>query len=96
VKKKRTWFAKISCGAGMTKWEKYENMTQAEADDHARLDCIDWAESFGYYQDIDYFGDYDQLGKDGSWDDETEEYGDISELEYYVEYYDPEEHDGYL
>lgn len=96
MKKKRTWFATISCGNGMTKWEKYENMTQEEADNHARLDCIDWAECFGYYQDIDYFGDYDQLGKDSSWDDETEEYYDVSELEYYVEEYDPEEHDGYL
>jgi hypothetical protein len=60
----------------------------------ARYECIEWADSFGYEQDLDYFGDSDQLGK--AWDDEYGEYIYTSELECWVELYDPEEHDEYL
>ena len=94
--KKQKWFAEISCGNGMTKWELIEDCDYEQAESWAREDCVDWASSFSYYQDEDYFGDLDQLYKEGSWDEESEEYGDVSELDYYVEEYDPEEHDDYL
>jgi hypothetical protein len=90
------WFATISCGNGMTKWELISGGTLEEAEKWAREDCIDWASAFGYYQDCDHFGDYDQLGREDSWCDEEEEYFDRSELDYYVVPYDPEEHDDYL
>lgn len=96
MNKKQNWFATISCGHGMTKWELIENCTFEEAESWAREDCIDWASSFGYYQDGDYFADNDQLYKEDSWNEDTKEYTDIAELDYYVEEYDPEEHDGYL
>lgn len=91
---KQKWFAEISCGNGMTKWELIEGCDYEEAERLAREDCIDFAQECGYEQDEDYFGELDSLGKD--WDEETEEYGDVSELDYYVEEYDPEEHDDYL
>lgn len=94
MKKRRTWFATISCGVGMIKWEKYENMTSEEATDYARSDCIDFSQEYGYEQDEDHFSELDSLGR--NWDEETEEYEDVSELDYYIEEYDPEEHDGYL
>ena len=96
MSERQNWFATISCGNGMTKWELIEDCTFSEAEEWAREDCIDWAQGFGYYQDLDYFGDYDQLYKDGSWDEDTEEYTDVAELDYCVEEYNPEEHDDYL
>ncbi|CAM0058941.1 hypothetical protein VPHK406_0182 [Vibrio phage K406] len=90
------WFATISCGNGMTKWELIEEPDYDSADRWAREDCIDFASSYGYYQDLDHFGDYDQLYKEDSWCDEEEDYMDITELDYFVVEYDPEEHDGYL
>lgn len=92
----KKWFATISCGNGMTKWELIEGLSYDEAECWAREDCIDFASSYGYYQDIDYFGDHDQLYKEDSWCEEEEAYTDIAELDYYIEHYDPEEHDGYL
>lgn len=77
-----------------TALEEFDSAEEAEA--WARDECLDLADSYGYYNDEDYFGDLDQLYREDSWDEETEEYTDISELEYYVEEYDPEEHDGEL
>ncbi len=93
---KKNWFSKISCGHGMTKYELIENKTYDQADQWAREDCIEWASSYGYYTDLDYFGDLDQLYRDGSWDEETEEYLDVTELDYYIEEYNPEKHDDHL
>lgn len=90
------WVAKLSCGNGMNAAELIEAGTEEAADMLARQFCIDLASSYGYYQDLDLFGDYDQLYNESSWDEDDEEYTDISELEYYVEIYDPEEHDGHL
>lgn len=58
------------------------------------MECINLAQQYGYDQDEDYFGELDSLGKD--WDEDTEEYEDVSELSYYVVEYYPEEHDDYL
>lgn len=90
------YFAKMTVGAGMHSAELIEAKDEEEALSHARELCIDLASSYGYYQDEDYFGEQDSIYQEDSWDEETEEYTDISDLEYYVEVYDPEEHDGYL
>lgn len=59
------------------------------------------AESFGYYQDEEVFGTQDTVGSPA--EDLTEEeeeglefdgYEEVGELDYYVEVYSPEEHDG--
>ena len=92
----KKWFATLSCGLGMVQWEIVEAYTYKEADREARQLCIDFASSYGYEQDYEYFGDYDQLCKEDSWCEEEEEYTDISELDYFVEDYNPEEHGGYL
>lgn len=63
-----------------------------EIDQYLRVLAIENAESFGYYQDEDYFGGFlDSVGRD--WDDEEECYADERDLEYWFELYDPEEHD---
>ncbi len=90
------YFATISCGNGMTTRMLLEAADESKAESEARDECIAWASSFGYYQDYDYFGDNDQLAKEDSFCDEEEEYTDVSELEYCVVEYNPEEHDGYL
>jgi hypothetical protein len=46
---------------------------------------------FGFEQDYDYFGDYNQIGR--GWDDEEEEYEETGEICGYVEEYIPDEHD---
>jgi len=94
--KKIKWIAKLSCGNRMGSAELIEADTEEDADALARQFCIDLASIYGYYQDLDLFGDYDQLYEEASWDEDEEEYTNISELEYYVEIYDPEEHDGEL
>ena len=94
--KMKKWFAKMSCGNGMNSAELVEAKTEEDADSVARELCIDLASSYGYYQDIDLLGDYDQVYNEDSWDEDAEEWTDIQELEYYVEEYDPEEHNGYL
>lgn len=90
------WFTRVSCGCGMSDATVEEAKDETEALSHARELCIDLSSSYGYYQDEDYFGECDSLYQEDSWDEETEEYTDISDLEYYVEVYDPEEHDGDL
>ncbi len=90
------YFATISCGNGMTTREIIEAESESAADTEARALCIEWASSFGYCQDIDHFGDYDQLYQEDSFCEDEDTYTDISELEYYVCEYDPEEHNGYL
>lgn len=95
----KKWFAKISCGAGMTCYETIEAPNKDKAERLAREECIDWASSFGYYQDLDYFGDNDQLYREDSEEENEDggiEYTVTSELVYYVEEYIPEEHDDYL
>jgi len=59
------------------------------------------AESFGYYQDEDAFGDLDTVGavaenltEEEEAELEFEGYGEVGQLDYYVEVYNPEKHDG--
>ena len=90
----KKWFLHLSVGAGMQDYKVIEAETLEDAEKEARDYCYDLALDYGYDTDQDYFGDLDQVGKD--WDDDTEEYEQVSEMEYYAEPYDPEEHDVYL
>lgn len=90
------YFIKCSVGEGMNSTELVDLDSYDEAEGYAREQCLELASEYGYYNDEDYFGDLDQLYNEDSWDEETEEYTDQSELEYYVEEYVPDEHDGLL
>lgn len=91
----KKFVAFLSVGlAGMKQADLIEARDEEAALEVAREMCVDFASSYGYEQDYDYFGDNDQLGCD--WDEEDEEYTQTGELDYYVEEYDAEEHDGYL
>ena len=88
------WFLHLSVGAGMQDYKVIEVGTKEDAEKEAYGYCYELATDFDYDNDLDYFGDLDQIGRD--WDEDTQEYGDVSEMEYYAELYDPEEHDDYL
>ncbi len=90
------FFGTVTFGNGATQWELIEADSPEEADRMLREVCIDFASSYGYDQNVGYFGDYDQLCNEDSWCEEEREYTDIGELDYYAVGYDPEEHDGYL
>lgn len=75
-------------------YELIEANTLEEAEDIARSLVVDWASSYGFDQDYDFFGDCDQVGY--GWDDEEEDYDQVGELESWVENYEPPEHDMYL
>lgn len=92
----KKWYAEMTCGAGMQSAELVEALTEDSADAIARELCMELASSYGYYQDLDLFGDLDQLYQEDSWDEDDEEYMEISSMEYFVEEYNPEEHDGSL
>ena len=88
------YFYKLYVGPGMESTGLIESdLNEANLYDYLREECIQFADSYGYYQDEDYFGgSLDQVG--ANWDDEEECYEDERELEYYFEDYDSEEHDG--
>ena len=90
------YFAKCSIGAGMESYELIEEDSFDKAEELARSLCIDLADSYGFYQNEEYFGELDSVAQEDSWDEDEEEYTNIGFLEYYVEDYNPEEHDDYL
>ena len=90
----KKWFVRLSVGAGMKDYVILEAGTLEEAEKEARDYCYDLALEYEYDTDQDYFGDLDQVGRD--WDEDLQEYSDVSEMEYYAELYDPEVHDDYL
>ena len=55
---------------------------------------IEHAQSYGFEQDLEHFGDNDTLGSE--WNEELEEYQQEACVDCYVEEYDPERHDDYL
>lgn len=76
-------------GAGVITAENID-----EATDEARCAALSNAESFGYYQDEDYFGDLDQVGRPAEEeDDEEDAYLETGTLDYYAVPYVPETHD---
>lgn len=79
-------------GADMHEVGEFNSLQEAE--NCAREMVIEFASSYGFDQDEDYFGDLDSVGAD--WDEEGECYEQEGFLEYWVEEYNPEEHDCYL
>ena len=65
--------------------------TENDALGIAREEAIENAQSYGFEQDLDYFGDADTVGKD--YDEDEETYTQEGYLDYFVELYDPEKHD---
>jgi hypothetical protein len=77
------------------------HLIEAESLEAAKKEAFDLAvenaESYGFYLDEDYFGDLCQVGKDPDYEDEiVAEYGEIGELDWVVEEYNPKKHNSYL
>ena len=86
------WFYSVSFGFyGAYSTGIIEAETEDQAMEEARELAIENAESFGFNQDPEFFGDYDQVGR--KFDDESGSYDEEGTLDYYVEPYEPEKHD---
>lgn len=91
----KTWFVTLEFGIGGCRgYDLVEADTVDEAYIEAYEKCIEWAESYGYEQNQDYFGDLDSVGRE--WDEEEECYCEEGFLDPGVVEYNPERHDGYL
>lgn len=80
--------------AGCSSAELIEANSVEEAEQIARESTIEWASSFGYEKDEDYFGDLDSVGCD--WLEEEEEYAQEGFIDSFVEEYNHEKHDGVI
>lgn len=87
-------------GAGTDSAVVFEAENDKEAMHTARDYAVDNAAAYGYYQDLEYFGDLDQVGKESEdydeEDEDEERYEDTGFLEYNPVPYVAEEHDGYV
>jgi len=99
------YFYRVSFGfVGCESTGVLEAKNELAAHETARELAIENAESFGYYQDEDVFGDLDTVGSpaENLTEEEEEEeeelefegYDEVGELDYYVEVYNSEKHDG--
>ena len=88
------FFARLSHGYdSMTAYELIEANSEEEALEEAYRLAVENAESYGFQQDEEAFGDLDTVGV---WDEDSESYEEQGFLDYSVELYYPAEHDGYL
>lgn len=78
----------------MTTWILVEAESLEEAYQVAYEETVEWASSFGFYQDPEHLVDLDEVGCD--WDEEEQEFSQTGLIDPLVELYDPEKHDGYL
>ena len=86
------YFYRVSIGlSGCDSTGIIEAETEDQALEYAIEEAIQNAESYGFYQDEEYFGDLDQVGSE--WDEDDQWYNQSGYLDYYVELYIPEEHD---
>mgnify|MGYP000058844504 FL=1 len=96
------YFYRVSFGfVGCESTGVLEAETETLAEEMARDLAIENAESFGYYQDEEVFGTQDTVGspvedltEEEEEDLEFEGYEETGELDYYIEVYSPEKHDG--
>lgn len=88
------YYIRCEIGSGMFTDELIEARSKEHAEGLARVMCIELADSYGYYQDEDYFGELDSVGKD--YNDEEGFYENEAFMEYYAELYDSERHDELL
>ena len=56
--------------------------------------CVEHAQSYGFEQNKEVFGDLDTVGRD--YDEDLEEYSETGFIDSSIELYDPEKHDDYL
>lgn len=90
------FFIHCTIGAGMNSYHLIEEGSYGKAEEVARGLCIELADSYGYYQSEEHFGELDSVAREDSWNEDDEDYDDIGFLEYETSYYSPDEHDGYL
>lgn len=91
----KTWFVTLQFGiVGCVGYQLLEAETAEQAYEEAYGLCVEHAQSYGYEQDKDVFGDLDTVGCD--FDEETGEYALDGFLDPGVEVYVPELHDQYL
>lgn len=91
----KKWLAKLSFSVvGCDTHTLIEADTYEEAYQQAYEDSIEWAQSFGYEQDDEAFGDLDTVGCD--WDEDEQEYAQQGFIDPEVVPYVPEKHDMYL
>lgn len=98
----KTWFYKVGFDIyGCDSTGTLEAATKEAALKTAREIAIENAQSFGFEQDEEFFGDLDQVGNtwyDDPDDEESEDVGyeQSGYLSYFVEPYDPEKHNTYI
>ena len=91
----KQYAAKLSFGyPTMTTWVLLEAESFDKAYEMAHEETVEWASMFGFYQDPEQFGNYDEVGCD--WDEDEQEFAQTGEIDPLVEEYNPEKHDGYL
>ena len=84
--------AEIHLGfCGMDTEVYFQAVSQKAAEECARELAIDHAESYGFEQNEDVFGDYDTIGR--NFDEDSEEYEEVGSLDYYVEEVSQEEYE---
>ena len=89
----KKWFVDVSFGyVGCHCRDVIEAETLDDAINDAYIMSIENAESFGYYQDEEHFGELDSVGKD--FDEDEGEYEYTGFLDVFVEPYDAEKHEG--
>ena len=75
--------AEIGLGfCGMDTVDYFEADSHEEAEIIARELAVDWAETYGFEQNEEVFGDLDSIGKD--FDEESETYDLEGTLDYWV------------
>lgn len=85
------YFYEVSVGPGMSRTGIIDSDGGDDSiNEWLRDQALDNASDFGFDTDEDHFGDLDTVGRE--WDDELDDYEEQSELIYYYEDYDPEEH----
>ena len=84
--------AEIHLGfCGMDTEVYFQAVSQKDAEECTRELAIAHAESYGFEQNEDVFGDYDTIGRD--FDEDLEEYEEVGSLDYSVEEVSQEEYE---
>ena len=84
--------AEIRLGfCGMDTEVYFQAVSQKDAEEYARELALDHAESYGFEQNEDVFGDYNTIGRD--FDEDLEKYEEVGSLDYSVEEVSQEEYE---
>ena len=86
------WFVEVSFGyVGCYSRDVIEADSEEAARNDGYIMAIENAESHGFYQDEEHFGDLDTVGR--NFDEDECEYYEVGHLDVHVEPYVPEKHD---